>query len=113
MKSNIDSTKLLNEIATEQIVEEVNKNFAYKTSKGFFIYFINNISLENALIKELIKSIQNGIPEGTKVECSQFLFTRTKGNVLITVAFDMQPTKILIEKFEISISNIKKLQKMK
>ena len=47
------------------------------------------------------------MPQGTKVECNQFLFNRIKGNVLNTVVFDIQPTNALIEKFKGMISDFK------
>lgn len=98
LKYNIDSTKLLNEIAANQVVTKVKEDFAYKTTKGFFIYFINNIVMENRLTADIIKKISNELPIGSKVECNQFLYDRRKGNVLNVLAMDFQPTNILVEK---------------
>lgn len=106
LKYNIDSTKLLNEIAANQVLSEVKEDFAYKTTKGFFIYFINNIAIENRLTADIIKKISNELPIGSKVECNQFLYNRKKGNVLNVIAMDFQPTNILVEKLYKIISTI-------
>ena len=89
---------MLNEIAANQVVTKVKEDFAYKTTKGFFIYFINNIVMENRLTADIIKKISNELPIGSKVECNQFLYDRRKGNVLNVLAMDFQPTNILVEK---------------
>lgn len=48
-------TKILNEILINQELTKIKKDFAYKTNKGFFIYFIHNIFLENSYIKILLE----------------------------------------------------------
>lgn len=98
LKYNIDSTKLLNEIAVNQVLTELKENFAYKTTKGFFIYFINNIVMENRLTADIIRKISNEVPIGSKIECNQFSYDIMKGNVLNVIAMDFQPTNILVEK---------------
>lgn len=98
LKHNINSTKLLNEIAANQVLTELKEDFAYKTTKGFFIYFINNIAMENRLTADIIRKISNEVPIGSKIECNQFSYDMKKGNVLNVIAMDFQPTNILVEK---------------
>lgn len=75
----------------------------YNSKKGFFIYFIYNISLENSYISSLLKKMEN-IPENFEINYNQFL----SGNTLNIFSMKTQPTKALLEEFEKMILGIVK-----